>query len=177
MSARMILTPEEKISIIREHLIEKVAVSELCDKHGISVVNFYNWQKQPFENGAVAFSCKTNAANAKRQDDTAPGQFQLCEATMATTIISSIIIAANTRLFTLGAVASPACKRSVSDKGAGELSGSVTAPPSCKRLTIDSVRGKFSLISNPAGKSFAHHDISTAFVDQVGRYQPLPSSA
>lgn len=69
MSARKILTPEQKIAIIREHLIEKVPVSELCDKHGISVVNFYNWQKQLFENGAVAFNRKTNSANAKRQDD------------------------------------------------------------------------------------------------------------
>ena len=69
MSARKILTPEQKISIIREHMIEKVAVSDLCDKHGISVVNFYKWQKQLFENGAVAFNRKTNSANAKRQDD------------------------------------------------------------------------------------------------------------
>lgn len=69
MSARKILTPEQKISIIREHLIEKVAVSDLCDKHGISVVNFYKWQKQLFENGAVAFNRKTNSANAKRQDE------------------------------------------------------------------------------------------------------------
>lgn len=51
MSARKFLTPEH----IREHLIEKVPVSELCDEHGISVVNFYKWQKQLFENGASAF--------------------------------------------------------------------------------------------------------------------------
>lgn len=69
MSARKFLTPEQKISIIREHLIEKVPVSELCDRHGVSVVNFYNWQKQLFENGAAAFQRKTNSANAKRQDN------------------------------------------------------------------------------------------------------------
>ena len=44
MSARKILTPEQKVGILREHLIEKVPVSQVCDKHGVSIVNFYNWQ-------------------------------------------------------------------------------------------------------------------------------------
>lgn len=60
MSTRKILTPKQKIAILREHLIEKVPVSEICDKHGVSVVNFYNWQKQLFENGVIAFERKTN---------------------------------------------------------------------------------------------------------------------
>ncbi len=51
MSTRKILTPEQKIAILREHLIKKVPVSEVYDKHGVSVVSFYNWQKQLFENG------------------------------------------------------------------------------------------------------------------------------
>ncbi|HQZ68675.1 MAG TPA: transposase [Planctomycetaceae bacterium] len=46
MSARKILTPEQKVGILREHLLEKVPVSQVCDKHGVSVVNFYNWRKQ-----------------------------------------------------------------------------------------------------------------------------------
>lgn len=54
MSARKILTPKQKIAVLREHLIEKVPVSEICDKHDISLVNFYKWQKQLFENGAIA---------------------------------------------------------------------------------------------------------------------------
>jgi transposase-like protein len=28
-------TPEQKASILREHLIERTPVSDLCDKHGI----------------------------------------------------------------------------------------------------------------------------------------------
>lgn len=67
MSARKILSPQQKIAIVREHLIEKVPVSEVCDKHGISVVNFYKWQKLLFENGAVAFERKPNAANVRLQ--------------------------------------------------------------------------------------------------------------
>lgn len=80
MSTRKILTPKQKIAILREHLIEKVPVSEICDKHGVSVVNFYNWQKQLFENGAIAFERKTNSANAKRQDDANTAKIEKMEA-------------------------------------------------------------------------------------------------
>ncbi len=69
MSARKIFTPEQKIVILREHLIEKVPVSQVCDQHGVSVVNFGNWQKLSFENGATAFERKPNSANVKRQED------------------------------------------------------------------------------------------------------------
>ena len=80
MSTRKILTPKQKIAILREHLIEKVPVSEICDKHGVSVVNFYNWQKQLFENGAIAFERKTNSAIAKRQDDANAAKIEKMEA-------------------------------------------------------------------------------------------------
>lgn len=80
MSTRKILTPKQKIAILREHLIEKVPVSEICEKHGVSVVNFYNWQKQLFENGAIAFERKTNSANAKRQDDANAAKIEKMEA-------------------------------------------------------------------------------------------------
>lgn len=68
MSKRTFLSPEQKIAIIREHLLDKVPVSDLCDKHGISPVNFYQWQKQLFENGAVCFERKKNSSNQRRQD-------------------------------------------------------------------------------------------------------------
>lgn len=45
-----------------------MSVSDLCDQHGISAVNFYNWQKQLFENGAVCFQRKQNAVNQRRQE-------------------------------------------------------------------------------------------------------------
>ena len=67
MSARKFFAPEQKVAIVREHLIEKVPVSKVCDAHGISVVNFYKWQKLLFENGAAAFERKANGANVQRQ--------------------------------------------------------------------------------------------------------------
>lgn len=49
-------SPEQKISILREHLVEKVSVPDVCDKHGIQPSAFYHWQKNLFENGAPVFT-------------------------------------------------------------------------------------------------------------------------
>jgi transposase len=46
---------QEKVALLRLHLLEKVPVSDLCDKHGIAVNLFYRWQKEFFENGHAAF--------------------------------------------------------------------------------------------------------------------------
>jgi len=48
-------TPEEKVSILRRHLVERIAVSDLCDEYQLQPTTFYLWQKQFFENGAAAF--------------------------------------------------------------------------------------------------------------------------
>ena len=53
---RRTFTPQQKVAILREHLVEKVAVSDLCEKHGLAVNLFYNWQKHFFENGTAAFT-------------------------------------------------------------------------------------------------------------------------
>jgi transposase-like protein len=48
-------TPEQKVKILREHLVENVPVSDLCDKHHIQPTVFYQWQKTFFEKGTAAF--------------------------------------------------------------------------------------------------------------------------
>ena len=48
-------TPEEKVAILRRHLVDKVPVSELCEELGLRPTVFYRWQKELFENGAAAF--------------------------------------------------------------------------------------------------------------------------
>ena len=48
-------TPEQKVALLREHLVDKVPVSDICEKNGIAVNLFYLWQKQFFENGTAAF--------------------------------------------------------------------------------------------------------------------------
>ena len=69
MSKRRILTPEQKVAIVREHLLEGVAISDLCDQHKIHATQYYTWQKQLFENAAGCFVRRTNSANAKRRQD------------------------------------------------------------------------------------------------------------
>lgn len=61
-------TPEEKVSILRRHLIEKVPISTLCEEAGIQPSLFYTWQKQFFENGAAAFQPASRAKQDQRQE-------------------------------------------------------------------------------------------------------------
>jgi len=52
-------TSEEKVAILRRHLLDKVPVSDLCEEHGLQPTVFYRWQKEFFENGAAAFQGKS----------------------------------------------------------------------------------------------------------------------
>ncbi|MBE7455121.1 MAG: transposase [Planctomycetia bacterium] len=52
---RRSFTGAEKMAILREHLIEKAPISEVCEKHGLQPTVFYGWQKKLFEEGAVVF--------------------------------------------------------------------------------------------------------------------------
>ncbi|HIC56284.1 MAG TPA: transposase [Acidobacteria bacterium] len=80
MSKRKIFTPDQKVAIVRRHLLEQVPVSDLCDQYGIHATQYYNWQKQLFENAASAFERRTNKANKRRQEDAAGRKiFQLEE--------------------------------------------------------------------------------------------------
>ena len=58
-------TAQEKVAILREHFIDKVAVSQVCDKHGLNPTAFYRWQKEFFENGAAAFEGKGPRTDGK----------------------------------------------------------------------------------------------------------------
>jgi transposase len=55
---RRFFNPEQKVAILREHLVEGKAVSDLCEKHRIHPTVFYQWQRQFFENGTAAFESK-----------------------------------------------------------------------------------------------------------------------
>jgi len=61
-------TPQEKVAILRQHLVEKVAVSELCEKHKITPNQFYRWQAEFFENGTAAFERRSGAQERRLQE-------------------------------------------------------------------------------------------------------------
>ena len=46
-------SPEQKVRLLRLHLIEKEPVSDICDRNGLNPNVFYRWQKIFFENGAA----------------------------------------------------------------------------------------------------------------------------
>jgi len=49
------LTPEQKIAILKAHLMDKEPVSDLCDQHRIQPGQFYRWQQEFFERGRMVF--------------------------------------------------------------------------------------------------------------------------
>lgn len=59
------VSAQEKVAILKEHLIDKVPVSQVCDKHGLNPTVFYRWQKEFFENGAAAFEVRSPKAHAR----------------------------------------------------------------------------------------------------------------
>ena len=65
LKKRRTFTPEQKVGILRQHLLDHTLVSDLCDQHGLRPNQFYDWQKQFFENGAAAFE-RHNDAQTRR---------------------------------------------------------------------------------------------------------------
>jgi transposase-like protein len=63
-------TPEEKVAILRRHLLEKEPISKLCDEMGLQPTVFYRWQKEFFENGAAAFEQKARPNHSGDQERT-----------------------------------------------------------------------------------------------------------
>jgi transposase-like protein len=59
-------TPQEKIAILKHHLLEGKPVSDVCDAYGLHPNVFYSWQKALFENGAAAFE-KTDTRRAQAE--------------------------------------------------------------------------------------------------------------
>ena len=60
-------TGEEKVAILRRHLLDKVPVFDLCDELGLQPTVFYRWQKEFFENGAAAFQGKSRPDHQAEQ--------------------------------------------------------------------------------------------------------------
>lgn len=59
-------SPEEKVVILRRHLLDNIPVSTLCDEYHLQPTVFYRWQREFFEHGASAF----RREKGRRQTDT-----------------------------------------------------------------------------------------------------------
>ena len=58
-------TAEEKVSLLREHLLEGRPISAICEEHRLQPSVFYSWQRKFFENGAAAFARQREPAHRK----------------------------------------------------------------------------------------------------------------
>lgn len=58
-------TPEQKVAILKRHLVDRVPVSDICDQYDLHPTVFYRWQKAFFENGAAAFETQKNQKQHK----------------------------------------------------------------------------------------------------------------
>lgn len=67
----------EKVAILKRHLLEKVAVSDLCNEMDISPTLFYSWLKTFFENGHAAFD---NGRKTKSVEDAKDKKIEQLEA-------------------------------------------------------------------------------------------------
>lgn len=70
-------SPQEKVAILREHLVEGKPVSEVCQQHQLQPAVFYGWQKTFFENGAAAFERKSKRAEETKDRQIAALQQKL----------------------------------------------------------------------------------------------------
>ena len=70
----------EKVAILKRHLIDKIAVSDLCDEYDIYPNQFYNWLKEFFENGHAAFD---NGRKSKAVEDAKDRKIEQLEAKVA----------------------------------------------------------------------------------------------
>ena len=68
---------QEKVAILKRHLIDKVAVSDLCDELHLYPNQFYDWLKKFFENGHLAFA---NGRKGRPPHDAQQAKIQKLEA-------------------------------------------------------------------------------------------------
>ena len=60
-------SPQEKIRLLRRHLVEKIPVSQVCEEVGIQPTQFYRWQQIFFENGAAVFERQSKPETSARE--------------------------------------------------------------------------------------------------------------
>jgi len=62
-------TGAEKAAILREHLVEKMPISDVCEKRGLQPTLFYQWQKKLFEEGASVLERSRRPLSAPQAGD------------------------------------------------------------------------------------------------------------
>lgn len=67
-NTRRQFSAQEKVKILRLHLLEHKPISEICDEHSLNPTVFYRWQKEFFEHGDAAFARGKNGSADKKPE-------------------------------------------------------------------------------------------------------------
>lgn len=62
---RQYYTAEQKVSILKRHLVEREDVSSICEELRLHPTVFYEWQRKFFENGVRAFEAEETQESKK----------------------------------------------------------------------------------------------------------------
>jgi transposase-like protein len=71
----------DKLAILKQYLVEKKPISDLCDQHGLQPSQVYRWQAQLFEHGAGVLERKPGR-QARAAHDAKDRQIAQLEATL-----------------------------------------------------------------------------------------------
>ncbi len=71
---------EEKAAILRQHLVDKKVVSDVCEEYGIQPSVFYNWQRQLMENIAAALDGGTRRRQSNGREEKLARENELLQA-------------------------------------------------------------------------------------------------
>jgi transposase len=70
---------QEKVAVLKRHLVDKIPISDLCDELDIYPNQFYGWLKEFFENGHLAFG---SDRKSKAEEDAKDRKIEQLEAKM-----------------------------------------------------------------------------------------------
>ena len=60
-------SPEQKAELLRQHLVDKVAVSEICNKNDLQPSVFYDWLRQLIERAPTALASPKKTESRERE--------------------------------------------------------------------------------------------------------------
>ncbi|HUV62849.1 MAG TPA: transposase [Sedimentisphaerales bacterium] len=76
MTARRQFSAQEKVEVLRLHLLEHKPISEVCEQYQLNPTVFYRWQKDLFDHGAAGVSSNRSGAYKQRVGSPLPVTWQ-----------------------------------------------------------------------------------------------------
>jgi transposase len=81
--ARRKFSIEEKVAILKRHMVDQVPVSTLCEEYRIQPSLFYVWQRQMWENLGAAFQNASRAGQVSLREAGLQRQMGVLSETLA----------------------------------------------------------------------------------------------